>query len=172
MPGGSKICRELSRITRCSRQRAYHNSGPGRSIGNLSRSEMPQSPLDPIAHDGIPNRSINNKANACSVIQLGSMNNERRPAYPYATPGCLPEILCAAHSQRSGQHAEGGPHSAGQPGAAFTTPGRNNGAACAGPHPQTETMGTAASPIARLERALAHGRTPTSSECSTNQVRC
>jgi hypothetical protein len=44
--------------------------------------------------------------------------------------------------------------SGGEAGAALTTPGRNNGAAGAGPHPQTETMGTAATPIARLERAL------------------
>src|SRR5215218_9211070 len=83
------------------------------------------------------------------------MNYQRGPTYAHSTPGRLPEILCATHSQRSGQHVVDRSGSAGQAGAALMTPGRNNGAARAGPHPQTETMGTAATPIARLERALA-----------------
>ena len=56
--------------------------------------------------------------------------------------------------------------SGGQSGAALATPGRHDGAAGAGPHPQTETMGTTATSIARLERALAHGKTPKPSEWS------
>ena len=56
--------------------------------------------------------------------------------------------------------------SGGQPGAALAAPGRHDGAAGAGPHPQTETMGTTATSIARLERALAHGKTPKPSEWS------
>jgi hypothetical protein len=51
--------------------------------------------------------------------------------------------------------------SGGQAAAALAAPGRNDGAAGAGPHPQTEAVGTAATPIARLECALAHGKTPT-----------
>jgi hypothetical protein len=46
-------------------------------------------------------------------------------------------------------------HSGRQAATALATPGRNDRAAGAGPHPQTETMSTAATPIARLERALA-----------------
>jgi hypothetical protein len=70
----------------------------------MSRSEMPQSPLDPIARDSIPNRTTNDKANAGPVIQVPliqthSMDDQRWPAHAYATPGRLPEILCAAHSQ-------------------------------------------------------------------------
>ena len=56
--------------------------------------------------------------------------------------------------------------SGGQSGAALAAPGRHDGAAGAGPHPQTETMGTTATSIARLERALAHGKTPKPSEWS------
>jgi len=62
--------------------------------------------------------------------------------------------------------------SGGQSGAALATPCRNYATAGAGPHPQTETMGTAATPIARLERALAHGKATKPSEWSTIQVRC
>ena len=62
--------------------------------------------------------------------------------------------------------------SGGQTGAALATPGGNNGAAGARPHPQTKAMGTAATPVARLECALAHGKTPTIFGVLDNQVRC
>jgi hypothetical protein len=51
--------------------------------------------------------------------------------------------------------------SGGQAAAALAAPGGNDGAAGAGPHPQTKAVGTAATPVARLECALAHGKTPT-----------
>jgi hypothetical protein len=105
MPGGSKICWELSRIRRGPRQRAYHQPNPGRRIAYLSGGKMPQPPLDPIACNGIPNRTADHKANTHSVIQMRSMDYQGGPTYTYATPGCLSEILSAAHSQRSGQHA-------------------------------------------------------------------
>ena len=75
----------------------------------MSCGQMPQPPLDPISGDSIPNRTADYKANACPVnqmplIQMHSMNHQRGPTYAYATPGCLSEILSAAHSQRSGQH--------------------------------------------------------------------
>ena len=57
-------------------------------------------------------------------------------------------------------------------GAALATPGGNNGAAGARPHPQTKAMGTAATPIAGLECALAHGKTPTIFGVLNDQVRC
>jgi hypothetical protein len=143
----------------------------------VSGGEMPQASLDPISRDCIANRAADDKANACPIIEMrliktSSMNHQRGSTHPDPSPGYLPEVLGAPHSQRSRQHRVDRPASGGQAGAALATPGRNDGAAGAGPHPQTETMGTAATPIARLERALAHGRTPTSSECSTNQVRC
>jgi hypothetical protein len=51
--------------------------------------------------------------------------------------------------------------SAGQSGAALAPTGGEDGATGSGPHPVTETMGTTAAPVARLEGALAHGFTPT-----------
>ena len=69
-------------------------------------------------------------------------------------------------SDRGNTVVDRGTMSGGQSGAALAAPGRNDGAAGAGPHPQTETMGTTATPIARLERALAHGKTPKPSEWS------
>lgn len=104
-------------------------------MGYLSGRQMPQPPLDPIAGDSIPNRTADHQANACPVIQMSSMNYQRGPTYANPTPGRLSEILCAAHSQRSGQHTVNRPCLGGQPAAAFTTPSRNNGAARAGPHP-------------------------------------
>jgi hypothetical protein len=62
--------------------------------------------------------------------------------------------------------------SGGQTGAALAAPRGNNGAACACPHPQTKAVGTAATAIARLECALAHGKTPTIFGVLDNQVRC
>jgi hypothetical protein len=62
--------------------------------------------------------------------------------------------------------------SGGQTAAALAAPGRNDGTAGAGAHPQTKAMGTAATPITRLECALAHGKTPTILGMLDNQVRC
>ena len=62
--------------------------------------------------------------------------------------------------------------SGGQTAAALAAPGGNDGAAGARPHPQTKAMGTAATPITRLECALAHGKTPTIFGVLDNQVRC
>ena len=62
--------------------------------------------------------------------------------------------------------------SGGQTAAALAAPGRNDGTAGASPHPQTKAMGTAATPITRLECALGHGKTPTIFGVLDNQVRC
>ena len=51
--------------------------------------------------------------------------------------------------------------SGGQLGATLAPPGGEDGASGAGPHPEPEAVGAAAAPIARLEGALAHGRSPT-----------
>ena len=97
------------------------------------------------------------------MVQRGP---QRWPTHAYPPPGRPPEFLRASHPQRSRQHggrsrrfrptARRGPCGAGP----------QDGAAGAGPHPQTEAMGTTAAPVARLERALAHGKTPKPSEWS------
>jgi hypothetical protein len=51
--------------------------------------------------------------------------------------------------------------SGGQLLAAFAPAGGQDGPARSSPHPMAEAMGTAAAPVARLERALAHGKAPT-----------
>jgi hypothetical protein len=51
--------------------------------------------------------------------------------------------------------------SGGQLLAAFAPAGGQDGPARTSPHPMAEAMGTAAAPVARLERALAHGKAPT-----------
>ena len=52
--------------------------------------------------------------------------------------------------------------SAGELLAALAAPGGQDRATRSGTHPQAKTMGTAATPVARLERALAHGKAPQS----------
>ena len=95
------------------------------------------------------------------------MDHYRGPTCAYAAPSRPPKVFRATHSQRSRQHCQADRNrSGGQSGAALATPGRHDGAAGAGAHPQTETMGTTAPPVARLERALAHGKTPKPSEWS------
>ena len=44
--------------------------------------------------------------------------------------------------------------------AALAPASSHDGAACSCPHPKTETMRAAATPVARLERALAHAKLP------------
>ena len=50
--------------------------------------------------------------------------------------------------------------SGGELGATLAAAGGQDRATGAGPHPQPEAVGAAAAPVARLEGALAHGRTP------------
>jgi hypothetical protein len=60
-----------------------------------------------------------------------------------------------------GSTGSGSPDSGGELLAALAAACGHNGAARAGPHPEAKTMGTAAAAVARLERALAHGKAPT-----------
>jgi hypothetical protein len=71
----------------------------------MSGCEMPQPPLDPIARNGIPNSTTDHKADPRPIGQMRSMDHQSGSARAHPTPGRLPEILCAAHSQRSVQHA-------------------------------------------------------------------
>lgn len=54
--------------------------------------------------------------------------------------------------------------------AALAPPSGKDRPASAGPHPQAETVGTAASPVARLESTLGHGKTPISSNSASRSV--
>jgi hypothetical protein len=91
----------------CSRKRAHHNPGAGiaTGVGYMSSGEVPQPPLEAIARDSVPYGATDHKADARPVRKVRSMDYQSGPGYAYPTPGCLPEILRAAHSQRSGQHA-------------------------------------------------------------------
>jgi hypothetical protein len=120
MPGGSKICGHLGRITRRSRQRTYHDANSpanlGRSFCQLSSGQMSQAPLDPIARDRIPYSATDNKAHpgarkppaiplkSAIVGHMRAVNHERGPTYAYPAPGRSAEVLRAAHSQQSRQH--------------------------------------------------------------------
>jgi len=184
MPRGSEVCRQLSRIGRRSRQCAYHNPNlplasffwpdTSQSIRDMSCREMPQSSLDPIAGNRIPHRSATTNptrgpSSSCSsrcplrctawTTSVGRLT--RTPRLVVRRNSLELRIL----SDRGSTVVDRG-DSGGQSGAALAAPGRHDGAAGAGPHPQTETMGTTATSIARLERALAHGKTPKPSEWS------
>ena len=102
------------------------------------------------------------------VRSMRGMDDQRGPTRSKPSPGRPPEVFRVVHSQQSRQHrCRAGTMSGGQAGAALAAPGGNDGAAGAGPHPQTKAVGTAATPVARLKSALAHGKTPPSSGYST-----
>jgi len=107
MPGGSEVCRDLSRIRRSSRQRTYHDSNFFGSFRYMCGSQMPQPPLDPIARDCIAKSTADHEADACSIVAVGRMNHQRGSTHTDPSSGGLLKILGATHSQRSRQHASG-----------------------------------------------------------------
>jgi hypothetical protein len=85
----------------------------------MSGGEVPQTPLDPIASDSISHSTAHDKANAGPIIDLPllqmplikmplikmhSMDYQRGATHADPSPGCLPEVHGAPHSQRSRQH--------------------------------------------------------------------
>jgi hypothetical protein len=69
---------------------------------------MSQPPLDPIAGDGISDSTADHKADVrpgielvieAPLIDVHSMEHQRRPAHAESAPGRSPKVLRAAHSQ-------------------------------------------------------------------------
>jgi hypothetical protein len=131
MPGGSEIARQLGGIGRRSRQGAYHNpnrfwadrfwanrfwASPSWGVSHVGCSQMAQTTFDSIARDRVPDSAIDHETNpwprAARRIPLNrpiagntrSMNHQRGPTHTEPTSGRPPEVLRAAHSQRSRQH--------------------------------------------------------------------
>ena len=150
----------------------------------MNSGEMPQPALDAIAGDRVSECSTDDETDSRTrpahrivlgreiVRSMRGMHDECGPARSKPPPGRQAEIFRVVHSQQSRQHRGRGPtESGGQAGAALAAPGGNDGAAGPGPHPQTKAVGTAATPVARLECALTHGKTPTIFGVLDNQVR-
>ena len=70
----------------------------------MSGGNMPQASLNPIACDGIPYCAADHKADAGSVIQTHGVDHQRGSTHADPSPGRVPEVLGAPHSQRSRQH--------------------------------------------------------------------
>ena len=80
----------------------------------MSGGEVPQTPLDPIASDSISHSTTHDEANAgpildipllqLALIKMHSLDYQRGSTHADPSPGCLPEVLGAPHSQRSRQH--------------------------------------------------------------------
>ena len=85
----------------------------------MSGGEVPQAPLDTITSDSISHSTAHDKANAVPIIDLPlfqmplvktplikmrSVDYQRGSTHADPSPGCLPEVLGAPHSQRSRQH--------------------------------------------------------------------
>ena len=114
MPGGSKICGHLTRISRSRRQRAYHNVNSGGvdpcwCVRHMSCGEMPQPALDAIASNGVAKGSTDDEADARTrTASIGrgrdffrgaySMNDQRGPTHSKPPPGRSPEVFRAVHS--------------------------------------------------------------------------
>ena len=175
MPSGSEIARHVRRIRRGSRQCAYHNVNSSRGVRQHERrarcrsrrltrlrvTAFPSAPLttNPTRGPGAPARhpSRINIVKSCTAWTTSVGRLTRIPRLVVRRKSFELRIL----SNRGNTVVDRGTMSGGQAGAALAAPGGNDGAAGAGPHPQTKAMGTAATPIARLECALAHGKTPT-----------
>ena len=134
---------------------------PRRRMREPLTSQMAEPALDPVAGHGLANRLGDNKT------QLFAGRRLKRPAqrvhdqggrytrtpavrYDESPPSCSSSRAWA--TRRRPVQADSG--------ATLAPPGGKDGAAGAGPHPQTKAMGTAATPVARLESTLGHGRTP------------
>jgi hypothetical protein len=114
MPGGSKICGHLTRISRSRWQRAYHNVNSGGvdpcwCVRHMSGGQMPQPALDAIASNGVAKGSADNEADARTwtasiwrgrAIFRGAygMNDQRRPTHSKPPPGRSPEVFRVVHS--------------------------------------------------------------------------
>lgn len=122
---------------------------------------MSQPTFHSIADDGIADLLRDHEANlhlpawcAGSARPVGMHHHGLTPgAHPASNR--LVELIRRTHPQRSGQHGSGR-----QLGAALAAAGRQNGPPSPGAHPGAEAMGTRTPTIARLERALAQGKSP------------
>jgi len=65
----------------------------------MSGGKMPQASLNPIACDGIPYCAADHKADAGSVIQTHGVDHQRGSTHADPSPGRVPEVLGAPHSQ-------------------------------------------------------------------------
>lgn len=82
------------------------------------------------------------------------------PRAPHAAP-CVGSPPTDASARAWATRGRLGPRPSGrQLGAALAPAGGKDGASGPGPHPKTESVDSTAAPVARLERALAHGKAP------------
>ena len=98
VPGGSEIGRDLSRIGGRSWQCPHDKPNIGRAVRHMRSGKMPQAPLHAITCDRVAHSTTDDEANAWPVSYLRSMDDQGGTACSYATPGCLPKFLRAAHS--------------------------------------------------------------------------
>ena len=150
---------------------------------------MAQPALDAIAAHGVSERSADNEPNPRPGARRDHPSRDTQPSRNTVGPtawttsvGRLTRIprlvvrwksfeLCILNRRGNTVVAQAR-MSGGQTAAALAAPGGNDGTAGTCPHPQTKAMGTAATPITRLECALGHGKTPTIFGVLDNQVRC
>ena len=97
----------------------------------------------------MPGRSVHDQRGPTSPHTMTELSGGSPPNCSSSRPWATRLPRCRANSGRQSR-------------AALAPTGGKDGATCAGAHPEAEAMGTAASPVARLESALTHGRTPTS----------
>lgn len=91
------------------------------------------------------------------------MHHQAGASGTHATPDDMGEVRGTAQSVVGAEHSGAGRRGEGsgrQRGATLAAPGRQDRAACAGPHAQTEAVGAATTPVAGLEGALAHWKLP------------
>ncbi|MDX6322561.1 MAG: hypothetical protein QOF52_2419 [Propionibacteriaceae bacterium] len=164
-PGPVEVAGQGVRSHRCVRQRPDHQMRAGRNTVQTLGGQVAQPSLDPITSHRVADRLGNNEShlNRWVFRAPGGVHHHSRTADADTAANGPPEVVRAAHPRGARQHGGNDPdrrRSGGQGFATLAATCRQDGATRTGTHPQTEPMGTATAPVARLESALAHGITP------------
>lgn len=145
-----------------SRIGADDDVGADRDAIEALAHEVAQLAFDAVASGGALNFALGyDETDEASVgILVGSTmhDHQRRSGARSLTGGC-PEISRVNHAVRAGQHLAA-PVSGGQACAALATTARNDGAAGAGAHAQTEAVRLGTTTVVGLESPLSHDSTP------------
>ena len=118
---------------------------------------MPQSTADLVAHDSTSDGPGNGEGGGRrpTFSRDGQMHDEPRPSGPSAAAHRRLDVTGPPHPVRRWQH-RGSLASGGELGATLAPTSGQDRAACAGAHPQAETVNLRATAVVGLERPLAH----------------
>lgn len=168
---GVEVLAEFGARRACCRRKSSNNQrGTERESSEPGAHEVPKPACDAVADHRVSDRLAHDKTDPRrhgvplrTRVGFGSrlhplrhgMHHEAGTSSTATFPGHPLEVRAAG--QPSGRREHGGLESGRQLFAALPTTGRDDRAARAGPHTQTEAVGLGPTTVVRLEGALAHG---------------